>query len=191
MKIIVDFALYMKKSFPQVGLRHMHMTLALLVIFQIVNSNFLHMTHAGQLKEYPFANIFLWLHIIVGLMTLVMTIALVIYILKKQSFRQFYPYLFSDNRILIDDIRILLNGKLPDPREKGLANVVQGLGIGALVLIELFALIWLALWLMDSSYANDAREVHKSLTGLIEAYLIAHAGMAFVHFLIQRKKGSL
>lgn len=190
MPLLRSFWRYITHYFPNVGLRHLHTTLAGLIILQILNSNLVHMTHTGAVKVGMFNTLFLWLHIILGSLTVIATIGMIIFMLTKQSFRQFFPYLFGDNAVLKDDLKQIIKGKLPEPREKGLGNIIQGLGIGALILIETAALVWLVLWLNHSPYANEAREIHKSLTGLIEAYLIGHGGMALIHFLIERKRFS-
>ncbi|UKA26301.1 cytochrome b/b6 domain-containing protein [Photobacterium damselae subsp. damselae] len=182
------FYRYIKHYFPNVGLRHLHTTLATLIILQILNSNLIHMTHDGILKEGPFATLFLWFHICIGLLAVFATIGMIVFMLTKQSFRQFFPYLFGDNEVLKDDIKQLMKGKLPEPREKGLGNIIQGLGIGALILIEAAALIWLALWVSHSPYTNEFRELHKTFTGLIEVYLVGHGGMALLHFIVERKR---
>lgn len=190
MPLLRSFWRYITHYFPNVGLRHLHTTLAGLIILQILNSNLVHMTHAGAVKVGVSNTIFLWLHIILGSLTVLATIGMIIFMLTKQSFKQFFPYLFGDNAVLKDDIKQIMKGKLPEPREKGLGNIIQGLGIGALILIETAALVWLVLWLNHSPYANEAREIHKSLTGLIEAYLIGHGGMALLHFFVERKRFS-
>jgi cytochrome b561 len=144
MPLLRSFWRYITHYFPNVGLRHLHTTLAGLIILQILNSNLVHMTHAGAVKVGMSNTIFLWLHIILGSLTVLATIGMIIFMLTKQSFRQFFPYLFGDNAVLKD----------------------------------------------HSPYANEAREIHKSLTGLIEAYLIGHGGMALLHFFVERKRFS-
>ncbi|WP_305814657.1 hypothetical protein [Photobacterium leiognathi] len=42
-----------------------------------------------------------------GVLTVVVTLAMIGYMLTKQSFRQFFPYLFGDNAILLDDLKQL------------------------------------------------------------------------------------
>lgn len=190
MSILRSFRQYINYYFPNVGLRHLHTTLATLIILQLLDSNLVHMTHTGEVKLGVLNDLFLWFHIVVGSLAVIATIAMVGYMLTKQSFRQFFPYLFGDNTVLKDDISQILKLKLPEPREQGLGNIIQGLGIGALILIEISALIWLVLWLNHSAYANDFREIHKTLTGLIELYLIGHGGMALLHFFIERKRFS-
>ncbi|WP_037470084.1 cytochrome b/b6 domain-containing protein [Shewanella marina] len=186
MKLISAFKAYINDYFPTLEIKYIHALLALLVIVQIINSNFVHMSHTGQIEQSSIG--FLWLHIILGIMTVITTIGIIRYMLVKQSFKQFFPYLYGDNHVLKDDIKQLQQGHLPQPRDQGIANIVQGLGVAALIIIEVSALIWLVLWLSHSAYANDFRELHKTLTGLIEIYLIAHGGMAILHFYIERKK---
>lgn len=188
MSIFASLWRYIKVSFPDVGLRYLHIALAVIVVVQILNSNLLHMTSSGELKNAPYDAFFLWLHIACGTFAIILTIFLIVFVLTRQSFRQFFPYLFGDNDALKNDISLLRNKTFPPPREKGLANIIQGLGIGALILIETAALTWFILWSFDSPYANEAREVHKSLTGLIEVYLIGHGGMALLHFFMERKR---
>ena len=78
---------------------------------------------------------------------------------------------------------------MPVPRPKGLATAVQGLGLGALLLVVLSGLIWFILWRNGSSFAGLALETHKNVTLLIELYLIGHGCMALLHFFVwQRNK---
>ncbi len=186
MNWLTSFFAYMRQQLPIVPIRHTHGTLAILVIFQILNSNFIQMNAEGSKHS-----VFLWVHIISGCLAILMTIMLITLMLTKQHFYQFYPYLFKDNLVWLSDIKSLFKFKMPEPKEKGLANVIQGLGIGALILIESVALTWLFLWQTDSIYANDAKNLHKLLTGLIEAYLIGHGGMALLHFWFKRNAFSI
>lgn len=190
MSIFTPFWRYIKVSFPHAGLRHLHTALVLVIIVQILNSNLLQMSSLGELKNGPFDAFFLWLHITFGSIGIILTLCLIVFVFTKQSFRQFFPYLFGDNDALKHDIALLFKKKLPPPLDKGLGNIIQGLGIGALILIETAALTWLVLWSLDSPFANDARQAHKALTGLIEVYLIGHGGMALLHFIIERKRFS-
>lgn len=66
---------------------------------------------------------------------------------------------------------------------------MQGLGLGALLLVVLSGLIWFILWRNGSSFAGSALETHKNVTLLIELYLIGHGCMALLHFFVwQRNK---
>lgn len=182
-----NFITYLKESIPFKSLYITHFLLAGLIILQIINSNFLHMTHSGEIKGGPISEIFLWVHIVLGLLCIPLVLIMVVLMIKKQSLRHFFPYLFNDNKALFDNIKEIFLGKLPTLKDKGLANVVQGLGIAATFLILAFGVLWLILWKVNPEFANNIREIHKSLTGLIEVYLYAHGGMAILHFVIIKK----
>ena len=178
---------YMCRHLPATALRHIHTTLAVLVILQIINSNLLFFSHQGMPDSGWIATTFLWFHIVCGILTTLLTIVLIVYIARKQSFRRFYPYLWGENQAVLADLKTLYRFSLPDDRPQGLANIVQGLGIVALIGIEVTALLWLVLWQQHSLYANDIRVLHKTLTGFIEVYLVAHGGMALLHCWLERK----
>ena len=109
--------------------------------------------------------------------------------LTKRGFHYFFPYLWGDTEQLKKDIQASLRFKMVPPRPKGLATVVQGLGLGALLLVVLSGLIWFILWRNGSSFAGLALETHKNVTLLIELYLIGHGCMALLHFFVwQRNK---
>ena len=109
--------------------------------------------------------------------------------LTKRGFHYFFPYLWGDTEQLKKDIQASLRFKMVPPRPKGLATAVQGLGLGALLLVVLSGLIWFILWRNGSSFAGLALETHKNVTLLIELYLIGHGCMALLHFFVwQRNK---
>lgn len=85
------------------------------------------------------------------------------------------------------DIKMLIKFKLPDSSPKGLATSIQGLGLGALTLVVLSGITWFILWLQYSSFANETKNIHKTLTGLIEAYIIGHGAMGLLHFILWYK----
>lgn len=68
-------------------------------------------------------------------------------------------------------------------KPRGLASTVEGLGLGALLLVVLSGTLWFVLWILDSPYAYDVMQAHKSLTGLIEVYILGHGFMAILHFI--------
>ena len=108
--------------------------------------------------------------------------------LTKRGFHYFFPYLWGDTEQLKKDVQASLRFKMVPPRPKGLATTVQGLGLGALLLVVLSGLIWFILWLNGSSFAGPALETHKNLSFLIELYLIGHGCMALLHFFVWQRK---
>ncbi len=56
------------------------------------------------------------------------------------------------------------------------------------LLVVLSGATWFLLWLYDSSLANDVKEIHEELTGIIEAYIIGHGSIGLIHIFITYKK---
>ena len=130
-----------------------------------------------------------WYHILSGLLVVILSLLLAADSLTKRGFHYFFPYLWGDTEQLKKDIQASLRFKMVPPRPKGLATAVQGLGLGALLLVVLSGLIWFILWRNGSSFAGLALETHKNVTLLIELYLIGHGCMALLHFFVwQRNK---
>lgn len=145
MNILSKFQCYLQESIPYKAIYKIHFLLASLIILQIINSNFIHMTHNGGIKGGQLSEAFLWIHITLGLACVPLTLTMIYLMLKKQSFRQFFPYLFGDNQALKSNLQEVFHRKLPTLIDKGLANVVQGLGIGATVLVLYFGVAWFVL----------------------------------------------
>jgi len=69
----------------------------------------------------------------------------------------------------------------------GIAAIVQGLGFGALTLVILSGLTWFLSWIYMAPWANSIKELHESLTGLFEAYVVGHGGMGILHLFFELK----
>lgn len=170
-------------QYQKLFLRCLHLTLAALIIVQILNSNGMGFTSSQQIRPEITTELFTWMHISVGITLLCLCVVLVIYCLSTRGFRYFYPYLWGDFTQIIRDIKTLTRFKLPESEPRGLATSVQGLGLGALSLVVLSGFTWFMLWRSGSAWALDMKDIHKTLTGLIEAYIIAHGGMGLIHFI--------
>lgn len=163
--------------------RMVHAILAILVILQITNSNFMHVH--SHLHVFNWAT---WVHIVMGITTGFFLCVLMGTVFIKRGFQYFYPYLFGDFKQLQSDIKQLLKRQLPEATPGGLAAIVQGLGLGALTLVALSGIMWFIAWHYHWGIAHDIKETHETLTGLIEAYIIGHGGMGVLHFLIKANK---
>lgn len=175
-------------SYQKPFLRLLHLIIALLVIIQILNSNGMGLTPAQQIRPGLSYAIFTWMHIGIGLLAVVLTLLLTAYSLSTRGLRYFFPYLFGDLRQLKADIGDLLRLRLPGTEPKGIATCVQGLGLGALLLVVMSGLVWFVLWRNDAAGSVDAKVIHKALTGLIEVYLAGHGFMALLHFVLWRRE---
>ncbi|WP_417614875.1 cytochrome b/b6 domain-containing protein [Oceanisphaera sp.] len=167
--------------------RYLHYLILAFVLIQIVISNFMNID-GGVISQKAVEYTATWMHIGIGLLLLILAIVFIVIELTKHGVLYFYPYLVGDIAQLKSDIKNLARLELPEATPKGLAAIIQGLGLGALFLVALAGASWLLLWSMNSSLASDARDLHKSLTGLIIAYVIGHGGMGILHMFMTYKK---
>lgn len=174
--------------FQKPYLRFLHAAIAVLVILQILSSFAMHMLPSGQINPALSSWLASWYHILSGLLLAVLSLLLAADSLTKRGFHYFFPYLWGDTEQLKKDVQDSLRFKMVPPRPKGLATAVQGLGLGALLLVVLTGLIWFILWRNGSTFAEWALETHKNVAVLIELYLIGHGGMALLHFFVWQRK---
>ena len=162
-------------------LRILHALIAMLIILQIIDSNF---------TEVNYHNITLgigtWFHIIVGFSIAVLFVIFLGYEYIKRGIKYFYPYLFGDFRQLKLDICTLLKLKLPNAKPGGLAAIVQGLGLLALLLVLASGISWFIAWNKHSILTHSLQSLHESFTTLIEIYIIAHGAVGVLHFLLKQ-----
>lgn len=86
-------------------------------------------------------------HVVLGLILCWVGFALVVWSLKTRGLRHYFPYLWGDMDQLKKDLAQLRGGKrIIAPRAKGLATVVQGLGLGALSMSLLSGLWMYVAW---------------------------------------------
>jgi len=164
--------------------RYMHYSILFLVLFQILISNFIDVSDDGVIGQSSIEYYSTWSHIIVGLYLTLVAIAFAINELIKRGFTYFYPYLSGDIAQLLLDIKTLMSFKLPDSSPKGLMAIIQGLGIGALLLVTSSGAVWYGLWLFDLALLETVKDIHELLTGLIEAYVVGHGGMGLLHIFL-------
>lgn len=168
--------------------RYLHYLIFILVLAQILISNFMKITDDGQIGNGTGAYYATWIHIGIGLSLLGLAITFTIVELRKHGSPYFYPYLFRDFSQLKSDLYKLRILELPETSPGGLAAIIQGLGLGALLLVTSSGAIWLLLWSFNSALATDAKGIHQLLTGLIEAYVIGHGGIGLLHMVIAYRK---
>ena len=166
----------------------MHYTVLLLVIFQILGSEFLDV-HDGVISSKVIEFLGTWLHIIVGLLLFVVALIFIIVELSKHGFSYFFPYLFKDTSQLKSDINQIKKMKIPELAPKGLAAIVQGLGLGALFIVVASGTLWFVVWIDNPLGAHALKEIHETLTILIEAFVVGHGSMGLLHlFMVYRKQ---
>ncbi len=147
-------------------LRFVHAVVVCLIMVQLLTQLF----HLGMV------------HIMVGLVLSMLGLGLVACGLGMRGPRNYFPYLWGDMGQLTKDVAAIRSGKLIiPPRPKGLACVVQGLGMGALSMALLSGLWWFRTWQMGHA-SQTAASVHNVFTWLLVAYAVGHGGMALGHF---------
>jgi cytochrome b561 len=163
------------------AVRTLHIVILLLVISQIIVSNFMGFTETGEVSRKVVEAYGTWIHIGTGLFLLPIAAAFIVIEIRRHGLKYFFPYLYGEFSQLKDDLQHLKRFKQPEPEAHGLAAMVEGLGLGALALVLLSGFAWFLSWLYMPSWAHSAKEVHEVLTGLIEAYVVGHGGMGLLH----------
>lgn len=161
--------------------RVLHILVAVLVLVQIINSNF---TESEALHESGLNGIVTWMHIISGSGLIFCGIAMMAWMLTQRGCKYYFAWLALDFRGIVDDIRTLSLRQLPDAHAGGMAATVQGLGVLALLGVALCGASWFVLNATlgpVSSVTESALHLHKFLTVFIETYFWAHGFMGLVH----------
>ena len=128
-----------------------------------------------------------WIHIGTGLSLLPIAFVFIYIELKRHGIKYFFPYFYGNFSGIKEDLRQLKQFELPEASAYGIAAIVQGLGLGALTLVLLSGLTWFFSWIFMAPWADNIKELHESLTGLIEAYICGHGGMGLLHLSLQLK----
>ncbi|MTJ94250.1 MAG: cytochrome b/b6 domain-containing protein [Desulfovibrio sp.] len=126
-------------------------------------------------------------HAISGLVLSMLGLGLIALGLGTRGPRHYYPYLWGDMDQLKRDVAAIRSGKLIiAPRPKGLACVVQGLGMGALAMSMISGLWLFRSWQMGE-ISHAAATMHGIFVFLLVAYAVGHGGMAMGHFFFWKK----
>lgn len=169
----------------------LHMTILILVISQILVSEFIEFNDNGEISQNFIEYYSTWIHILTGLFLIPVSLIFIFFILKQRGLNYFSPYLSGSYSQIKNDIKELKQLKLPEANAHGIATTVQGLGMGALSLVLLSGVLWFTAWNYGISWADNVKEVHELMTGLIEAYIIGHGSMALLHvFMLVKTKST-
>ena len=184
---IIQIALeYLGERQPPV-VRNLHITILCLVLSQIIVSNFMGFTDNGEVSKKTIEYYGTWIHICTGLSLLPIAFVFIYVELKRHGIKYFFPYFYGNFSQLKEDLKQLKQFELPEPSAYGMAAIVQGLGLGALTLVILSGSTWFISWIYMAPWADSIKELHKLLTGLIEAYVVGHGGMGLLHLFFRLK----
>lgn len=164
--------------------RVLHIIVAVLVLLQIVNSN---LTEREALNNFSLPGIVTWFHVISGLALIVLGIIMLGWMLKQRGFRYYFAWLALDFKGVIEDVKVLFSLRLPEAHAGGIAALIQGLGVLALLGVALCGGLWFALNTLygpSSAMAESVLHFHKFLTVFIETYFWAHGAMGLIHIFL-------
>ncbi len=184
MRLMHNTLEYLRERQPPAVL-FLHMVILCLVLSQITVSNFMGFTDSGQISGKALQFYGTWIHIGTGLSLLPIGFAFIFIEIRRHGLQFFYPYLYKNFSQVKKDLQQLRHLELPEPSACGLAAIVQGLGFGALAVVVLSGGAWFLSWSFHAPWAASVKELHETLTGLIEAYVIGHGGMGVLHLAIK------
>lgn len=164
--------------------RVLHIIVAFLILLQIINSN---LTESSSLGDPTVVGIVTWIHVISGFALIVLGFVMLVWMLVNRGFRYYYSWLALDFRGITEDIKTLFSLRLPEAHAGGIAALIQGLGVLALLGVALCGGLWFVLNAnlgSSSVLVRDVLHFHKFLTVFIETYFFAHGAMGLLHIFL-------
>ncbi|QHX00037.1 cytochrome b/b6 domain-containing protein [Klebsiella variicola] len=164
--------------------RMLHIIVATLILLQIISSN---LTESEALRDVSLTGVVTWFHVISGLALIVLGVVMLVWMLKQRGFRYYFAWLSLDFRGLVEDIKMLMTFRLPEAHAGGIAAMIQGLGVLALLAVALCGGLWFVLDIApgaSSALAEAVLHLHKFLTVFIETYFWAHGAMGLLHIFL-------
>lgn len=166
--------------------RLLHILIAVLILAQIINSNF---TRREALGGDSLETAITWMHIISGLGLIVLGCALLTWMLSQRGFSWYFAWIMADFRGIRQDLVTLAKWQLPEASPGGIAATIQGLGLVALLAVAVSGGLWFAVYNIQGSSSYLAHSIlhwHKFLTTFIEIYFYAHGAMGLLHIFLDR-----
>ncbi|EMF21512.1 cytochrome b/b6 domain-containing protein [Citrobacter freundii] len=164
--------------------RALHIIVAVLVLLQIISSN---LTESDALSDYTLTGFVTWFHIVSGLSLIALGVVMLVWMLTQRGFRYYFAWLTLNFRGVIEDIKMLMSFRLPEAHAGGIAALVQGLGVLALLDVALCGGFWFALNTIPGAspvLTETILHLHKFLTVFIETYFWVHGAMGLLHIFL-------
>lgn len=161
--------------------RVLHIIVALLILLQIINSN---LTESDSLGDHSMVGVVTWVHVISGFALFGLGFVMLVWMLANRGFRYYYSWLMLDFRGIYEDMKSFASLRLPEAHAGGVAALIQGLGVLALLGVALCGGLWFVLNANlgpSSVLARDVLHLHEFLTVFIETYFFAHGAMGLLH----------
>lgn len=164
--------------------RVLHIIVAVLILLQIISSN---LTESDALSDYTLTGFVTWFHIVSGLSLIALGVVMLVWMLTQRGFRYYFAWLTLNFRGGIEDIKMLMSFRLPEAHAGGIAALVQGLGVLALLGVALCGGFWFALNTIPGAspvLTETILHLHKFLTVFIETYFWVHGAMGLLHIFL-------
>ena len=164
--------------------RVLHIIVAVLILLQIISSN---LTESDALSDYTLTGFVTWFHIVSGLSLIALGVVMLVWMSTQRGFRYYFAWLTLNFRGVIEDIKMLMSFRLPEAHAGGIAALVQGLGVLALLGVALCGGFWFALNTIPGAspvLTETILHLHKFLTVFIETYFWAHGAMGLLHIFL-------
>lgn len=165
--------------------RLLHIIVAVLILAQIINSNF---TEREAIGGNSIETVITWLHIISGFGLIFLGLVMLTWMFSQRGFRWYFSWLCGDLSGIRQDIKTLAKLQLPDAEHGGIAATIQGLGVVSLLAVAMVGGLWFVVYNAQgasSPLAHSLLHWHKFLTTFIEIYFYIHGAMGILHIFLE------
>lgn len=198
---------YFKSHQRITRVRYVHAYVALAATAQFILAPFIAFLPDNSVSHIGYHFIATWLHMLNGLVLLCVGIAFSYNVVKRKGVEWLFPYIFGQFSVMKKDahqlmqlrliykdrdteketrmFRVLEQLQLPKPHPRGLAAVVQGLGIVLLLLLTILGFFFFVCWIQNLSVAWDIITAHRFVAILFFFFYLGHGGMGLLHMFNQ------
>jgi len=154
-----------------------HGLLILLIGWLYVTSPWVHLYN----RIPPSPSFWVWSHLILGMIALVLTVTFTVTCLAQGRLRQYFPWAFGRFRLLFSDLAGLVRLRIPSNEAGGLFDVIKGLLLLALLATAITGGLW---WWTEGSRAAIAwRGWHLDAARYLMILLILHILATIAHLI--------
>jgi cytochrome b561 len=157
--------------------RQLHLLIVFLTVWLIATSPWISML--GKMPREP--GLLDYAHVGAGLAGLILAVVYFFDCVRGGSWRLNFPWLSSDLRVVVDDLRGLFRGRLPAAESGGLFGALGGLTLLAFLATALTGAVWW--WTEGTSAAMDWRAHHLVAVRFLIATVVLHTVAAALHVL--------
>ena len=152
-----------------------HGLLILLVVWLIATSPWVHLYS----RIPPSPTFWVWSHLILGTLTLALTLSFSMTCLVEGRLRHYFPWAFGRLRPLLSDLAGLLRLKIPTNEDGGLFSVIKGLLLLSLLAVAITGAMWL--WTAGTREAVAWRGWHIETVKVMAVFIGLHVLATIAH----------